>query len=102
MQLLDWIQDRRLTDDEKDMQKLVAIIGGENWTLLHTMRERNGWEPPIFFDKVAEASCYLWASNGEPVRSKEWTALRGTLELLQYPGWGEASWYRHTGEMIPK
>lgn len=102
MQLPEWIKQRSLTEDEKEMQKLVAVIGGENWTMLHTLRERNGWKPAVFYDKVAEAACYLWASNGEPVRSREWSELKGTLELLQYPAWGEASWYRHTNEAVPR
>lgn len=100
--LTEWYRQRHLTDADKEMQKLVAVIGGENWTMLHTMRQQNDWEPAVFYDKVAEAACYLWASMGEPTRSKEWTNLRGTLELLQYPAWGEASWYRHTKEMAPK
>ena len=98
--LQEWIKTRNLTAEDKEMQRLVAIIGGENWTLMHALREKNGWDAQTFYDKVAEASCYVWASSGEPTRSKEWTNLRGTLELLQYPGWGEASWYRHTKEML--
>jgi hypothetical protein len=79
-----------LTEEDKRTKRFIEAISSENWIMCQHLGQEYGLGPAQLFDAVAEAACYAYATGVEPKRSAAWTALKTTLETLQYPLWADA------------
>ena len=86
-----------LSESEKEIQQWAQAVKDNNWLKLHSMARAQQLEPHVFFDKVAEGYCYVYAAKVEPVRIDAWTAFRTTLENIHSPLLSEAIEIRAKG-----
>ena len=91
----EFVQNRGLDEDDKRIKRFIEAINAKNWVKIHQLGREYDLDPAALFDNVAEAACYSYATASEPQRCSEFTALRNTLELLQYPLWADAVERRH-------
>lgn len=79
-----------LSEEDKLTKRFIEAVSSENWIMCQQIARDYDMDAKTLFDHVAEAACYAYATGVEPKRSAAWTALRTTLETLQYPLWAEA------------
>jgi hypothetical protein len=79
-----------LSDEDKVTKRFIEAVSSENWIMCQHLAREYDLGPAELFDRVAEAACYAYATGVEPKRSAAWTALKTTLETLQYPLWADA------------
>lgn len=91
----EYLQNIGLDDDDKRIKRFIEAINAKNWVKIQQLQREYGLSPAELFDNVAEAACYSYATASEPQRCSEFTALKNTLELLQYPLWADAVERRH-------
>lgn len=89
-QLEAMVSAKSLTPEDKRMKRFIEAISAENWIMCQHLANEFELAPAELFDYVAEAACYAYATGVEPKRSAAWTALKNTLETLQYPLWADA------------
>ena len=74
-----------LSEEEKAIEQWATPVRDNNWVKLHQLAREHELSSSAFFEKVAEAYCYVYAAKVEPTRNDAWTSFRKTLENLQYP-----------------